>query len=120
MSAENKREARNKARAAVNKWAIGFASVAWIPGSHIALTAGDFAMVIQLGSIYGVDIDRAAAGTIFATVAAPFVGSKVAETLLDFIPILGWAAKIGVAASVTKALGEALIHYFHDCSPLPE
>ena len=120
MSAENKREAEKKARAAVKKWAIGFASVAWIPGSHIALTAGDLAMVIQLGTIYAVDLDRATAGAVFATVAAPFVGSKVAETVLDFIPVLGWAAKVGVAASVTKGLGEALIHYFHDCSPLPE
>lgn len=77
-------------------------------------------MVVQIGSVYGVDLDRAGAGAVFATIAAPLIGSKIAHTVLDFIPVIGWAAKSAVAAGVTKAVGEALIHYFTDCSPLPE
>jgi uncharacterized protein (DUF697 family) len=120
MAAENRRQAEQIARAAINKWAIGCASVAWIPGSHWVMTAGDVTMVVQVGSIYAVPMDKTQAGALFATVAAPLVGSKVAHTILDFIPIIGWAAKSAVAAVVTKVVGEALIKYFHDCSPLPE
>ena len=119
MAASNKNEARAQARSAVNKWAIGFASFAWIPGIHYAMTAADLAMVVQVGSIYSVDLDRTAAGSIFATVAAPFIGSKIAHGILDFIPWL-WPAKSAVAYGVTKMVGESLIHYFHDCSPPPE
>jgi uncharacterized protein (DUF697 family) len=120
MTASNKRQAQEQARSAINKWALGFASVAWIPGSHYVMTGGDVTMVIQVGSIYGVDLDRTTAGAAFTTIAAPLIGSKVAHSVLDFVPILGWAAKSAVAAGVTKAVGEALIVYFHDCSDLPE
>jgi uncharacterized protein (DUF697 family) len=120
MAASNKRQAKEQARSAINKWALGFASVAWIPGSHYVMTEGDITMVIQIGSIYGVDLDRTTAGAVFTTIAAPLIGSKIAHSVLDFVPVLGWAAKSAVAAGVTKAVGEALIVYFHDCSNLPE
>jgi uncharacterized protein (DUF697 family) len=120
MPALNKREAETKARSAINKWAIGFASVAWIPGSHYVMTAGDLTMIIQIGSIYDVDLDKTSAAAVFATVAAPLIGSKIAHSILDFIPIIGWGIKSVIAGAVTKGVGEALIKYFHDCSPLPE
>ena len=41
------------------------------------------------------------------------------SSILDFIPVVGWGVKSAVAAGVTKAVGEALISYFDDCSPLP-
>lgn len=119
MAAYNKRQAKEEARSAINKWAIGFAAVAWIPGSHYVMTGGDLTMVIQVGSIYGVDLDRTEAAAIFTTIAAPLIGSKVAHSLLDFVPVVGWGIKSAVAAGVTKAVGEALISYFHDCSMLP-
>ena len=120
MVAPNKRIARDKAHSAINKWAIGFASVAWIPGSHYVMTGGDLTMVVQVGSIYGVDMDKTTAANVFTTIAAPLVGSKLAHSALDFVPILGWAAKSAIAASVTKVVGEALIAYFDDCSDLPD
>ncbi|GAB4025622.1 hypothetical protein [Spirosoma koreense] len=120
MPARNKREAETLASSAINKWAIGFASVAWIPGSHYAMGAGDLAMVVQVGSIYNVDLDRTAAGSVFTSVAAPLIGSKVAHSILDFLPGIGWAAKSAVALGTTKFVGQALIHYFKDCSPLPD
>lgn len=120
MAASNKREAREKARRAVNAWSAGFASVAWIPGSHYIMAAGDLTMVIQVGSIFEVELDKAGAAAVFATVAAPLIGSKIAHSILDFIPVIGWAAKSVVALTVTKGVGETLISYFHDCSDLPE
>ncbi len=119
MVASSKSQARTQARSAIDKWALGFAAVAWIPGSHYAMTAGDVSMVMQVGSIFDVHLDKIAAGQIFATVAAPLIGSKVAHSVLDFVPVVGWAAKSVVAAGVTKGVGEALIGYFNDCSTLP-
>lgn len=119
MAAPSKREAREQARNAVNKWSIGFASVAWIPGSHYVSTAADIAMVVQIGEFYGVDLDSTSASALFATVAAPLVASKLAHTILDFIPVLGWVGKSAVAAAVTKAVGAALINYFEERSSLP-
>jgi uncharacterized protein (DUF697 family) len=118
MAAQNKNEAGVQARAAINKWAMGFTAVAWIPCIHYVLTAADVVMVVQVGTIYGVDLDRASAGVVFSTVAGPFLGRTVAHGILDFIPWL-WPIKSAVAYGVTKAIGEALIGYFHDCSPLP-
>ena len=120
MSARNKREAEELANTAINKWAAGFAAVAWIPGSHYLMTAGDLTMVVQVGSIYHVDLDRTAAGSIFTSVAAPMIGSKIAHTVLDFFPVFGWIVKSAVALGVTKVVGTALIQYFRDCSPLPD
>ncbi|MDJ0553186.1 MAG: hypothetical protein QNJ68_01840 [Microcoleaceae cyanobacterium MO_207.B10] len=120
MAAYSKSQARTQARSAIDKWALGFVAVAWIPGSHYAMGAGDITMVMQVGSIFGVDLDRTAAAQVFTIVAAPLIGSKVAHSILDFFPGVGWAAKSVVAGGVTKGVGEALIGYFNDCSDLPE
>ena len=53
MPASNKREARIQATDAINKWALGLASTAWIPGSHYVMMAGDLTFVVQVGTIYG-------------------------------------------------------------------
>ncbi len=120
MAATNKRQAREEARSAINKWALGFASVAWFPGSHYLMTAGDVTMVIQIGSIFDVNLDQTQAGALFTTIAAPLIGSKIAHSALDFFPVVGWGIKSAVAAGVTKSVGEALILYFNGCSNLPE
>ena len=120
MPEKNRQEAKKSAKKIINKWSIGFASVAWIPGSHYVMAAGDLALVMQVGSVFGVELDRTAAATVFTSVAAPLIGSFIANSVLDFIPILGWIAKSGVSYGVTKAVGGALIAYFNDCSPLPE
>jgi hypothetical protein len=69
MAASTKRQAKEQARSAINKWALGFAGVAWIPGSHYVMTGGDVT--------YGVDLDKTTTGAVFATIAAPLIGSKI-------------------------------------------
>ena len=120
MAARNKRAAEEEANKAIVKWAAGFASVAWIPGSHYAMAPGDIAMVMQLGSIFDVPLDRETAGVVFSSVAAPIIGSKVAHSILDFVPVVGWAAKSVIAGSVTWGVGKAMISYFRSCSKLPD
>jgi len=120
MTAQNRKEAQKQARSVVNKWALGLATIAWIPGSQYVTTGGDVAMVIKVAAIYGIELDKAGAGVVFTTVAAPLIASKAANSALDFVPVVGWAAKSAVAAGVTKAVGEALIAYFEEESSLPE
>lgn len=42
----------------------------------------------------------------------------IADTVLTYIPVFGWAAKTVTAGSVTALLGGALISYFKERSPL--
>jgi len=119
MTCSTKREAREKAKKIVNGWALGLAATAWIPGSHYVMAAGDYALVEQLGSVFDVSVNKTEAAQIFTLIAVPLVGSKVAHSILDFIPVLGWGVKSVVAAGATKAAGEALIKYFYNCSKLP-
>ena len=51
---------------------------------------------------------------VAAAVSASVTGKIVAGELLSLFPGIGWALKSVVAGAVTKALGEALISYFHD------
>ncbi len=119
MAARNKYEAKEKARSAVNSWSVGLAATAWIPGSGYVMTAGDIAMVIQVGKIYGVDLETSGAATVLTSIAAPLIGRTVAYGILDFIPIFGWGIKSVVSLGVSKTIGETIIAYFEDCSPLP-
>ena len=120
MAADSKSEARREARSVVNQWAVKFAAIAWIPGSHYAMSGADTIMVTELALLFDVDMDKATLAGVFTSVAAPLIGSKLAHTALDLVPGVGWVAKSAVAAGVTKKIGDGLIDYFDDHSPLPE
>lgn len=120
MAASNKSEAREMARDIINAWSIGSFSVAWIPGSNYAIGSGDLSMTIKVGSLFGIELDRAQAAQVFTSVAAPLINSNTAHSILDFIPILGWAVKPVVAFGATERVGIALINYFNNRSNLPE
>ena len=120
MTAPNNKIAKKEARSVINKWAMGFAGIAWLPGSQLALSGGDVLMVIQVGKIYGFDLDKTEALGILTSIAATITGRTIVHSLLDFVPVIGWGAKPVVAASVTKAVGKALIAYFEERSNLPD
>ena len=42
-----------------------------------------------------------------------------ASEMLSFVPIAGWAAKAAIAGGIRKGMGEAVINYFKERSPLP-
>ena len=120
MSASNKREAREDAMKVVKAWSIGISSAAWIPASTIMNVGGEIRMVKEIGSIFGVELDKEEAANLLATVTQPLMGRSVAGSILDFIPIIGWAIKPFIANEVTLKIGEALIEHFNNCSDLPE
>ncbi len=118
-SAATKSEAKERATKLVNSWSIGFAVTAWIPGASIAMTPVDISMIIKIGSIFGIKLDGRTASEIFTSVVVPLLTSKATITALDFIPVIGWAAKSAISVSVTQTVGKALIEYFNNRSTLP-
>jgi uncharacterized protein (DUF697 family) len=107
-------EATDNARSLVNKWTAGAAAVSWVPGSTLVLGFADYAMIRAVAEAYGVDTydKEAVVGVITAASSG-----KLAVELLSFIPVFGWIAKAGIAAGITKAVGEAVINYFQERSP---
>ena len=118
MPASSKTEARSKSLRVVHVWAVIFAMIAWIPLSHFALVAGDVLLVYQIGSIFGIHFTASRAGSAFAVILAPLVGSLVAHSLMDASCAL-IVAKPFVALLVTEGIGYLLIWHFEHCSPLP-
>lgn len=107
-------EAEENARSIVNIWTGGAAAVSWVPGSTLVLGTADWAMINKVANAFGVKEYNKEA--VVATVAA-CTGGKWAAEALSFIPVAGWAVKAVIASGMTKALGEAVIRYFRNCSP---
>lgn len=111
---------KEKATSWVNGYAAtggGVAAAAIIPGATTAaLFTLETTMVIHIGRIYrGQQFTKEDAVAVVG--AAGFagtvgLGSKIAMEGLNFFPIIGWAIKGGIAASVIKTLGTLIIKYF--------
>jgi uncharacterized protein (DUF697 family) len=114
-------QAEKEAREAVDKWAAGAIAVGWIPGSSIALGAGDVGMVMHVAYIFGIEITTQQVGVILAGIMAPVVAGRTGHILADIglslIPGWGWGVKAAVAGVVKKAMGESVIQYFKIRSP---
>ena len=107
--------AESQARAVVNKWALAAGAVSWVPGSALALGAADYAMIRSVAQAFSVTNYNAEA--VVAIMAASGTGLMASEAL-SFIPIAGWAVKAVVAGGIMKGMGEAVIKYFRERSPL--
>jgi len=109
---------KTRARRWVNGYAIagtGVVIAAVIPGStSAALVAMEGHMCYQIGKIYRGDDytmqEAVAAARVvgMVAVAAPLLAMEA----LNAIPFAGWAVKGGIAGSVIKTLGEAIIAYY--------
>lgn len=108
-------QAEQEARKALNAWTAGAAAVGWVPGSMFALAAADLKIVKDIAKAFGVESYNIE--EISAAVGATITGKIVAAEALSFIPVYGWAIKSGVAAAVTKTMGETMINYFKKRSP---
>ena len=113
-------QAEKQARKIVDNWVAGAVLTGWIPGSSFFLAAADTVMIRQVADAFGVGvIDMDAIAAHLGGLIASAVGGSLATELLGAIPLVGWAAKsLGMAAKA-QLIGEAVIEYFHDLSPLP-
>jgi len=72
-------------------------------------------MVAKVAEIYHVHSYDTSA--LASAIGAALAG-KAASEFLSFIPVVGWIAKGAAAAGVTKAVGEIIIEYMRERSPL--
>lgn len=115
--------AKTVARKLVNNYSFGGGAFALIPipGVHsLGLTLAEAKLAADIARIYGVKPYGIVWKIILKAVMLSYGGSAALKVLgegLNFIPIIGWAAKSIVATSVVKGFGEVVILYFEGKFP---
>ena len=109
-------KARQQAKKIVKNYVALSAGGGWVPHAYVAMTPMLAKMCRDIAKCF--QVTDYAAETVIGTVSASVASHAVADTVLTYIPVFGWAAKAAVAGSVTFSLGEALIEYFEKRSPL--
>lgn len=116
-----KTEATQKANEIVENWATGALLTGWIPGSAVFLTVADTVMIRRIADVFAVgvfDMDAVKAH-LGGLVAAGVLGGIVGE-VAGLIPVVGWVTKsLGMRAKAL-IIGEAVIEYFREKSPLAD
>jgi uncharacterized protein (DUF697 family) len=103
----------------VNNWVIGAAATGWIPFSAFFLAAADMLMIRQVADKFGIGVfDEAAVKAHLSGIIGSSIGSALAAEVLGWIPGVGWAGKSAGTAAKAKLIGEAVIDYFKENSPL--
>lgn len=90
---------------------IGFVPI--IPGADLPiLTLNQAKMVLQIAAAYGQEMDKNRAKELAAVVGGAYLFRVIARELVEFVPVLGFLIKPGVAYGGTAAVGNAAIEYF--------
>lgn len=105
--------------ASISAAAVGGGAVA-IPvvGSFIslmdesAITPIQITMIMSLGRVFGVTMDKTTAASLLTAMLAAKVGRKVSGFLAGLVPVLGPIVNGGTAASITEAIGWTTVTYF--------
>lgn len=77
-----------------------------------AITPIQIAMLISLGKVFEVSMDKTTAASLLTGMVAAKVGRKVAGFFAGLVPGLGAAVNGGTAASITESIGWAAVAYF--------
>ena len=98
---------------AIENAGVGFAAI--IPGADMpVMTANQFKMVLQIAAAYGQSLSADRAKELAAVTGGAFALRTVARNVVGTVPVLGWAAKAGIAYAGTQAMGHAAIEYFEN------
>lgn len=91
----------------------GIGLVSFIPGADLPImTVNQVKMVLQIAAAYGREMDVDRLKELAAVVGGAYVCRTLARELVEFVPVLGFAVRAGVAYGGTAALGYAVIDYF--------
>jgi len=91
------------------------AGLAQIPGSDsLIIVPIQVTMIISLGLVFGKVVSKETATSLLKTFTATFVGRKVSQVLIGWIPGIGNAINASTAAGVTEALGWYVANKFSD------
>ncbi len=85
----------------------------FIPGADMpVLTATQMRLVLRIAACYGEEIGQQRAIELLGVLGAGFGFRAVARSMLDFVPIAGWALQSAIAYAGTRAVGQAAVEYF--------
>lgn len=117
---KTKSQAEAEAQMIVEKWVTRAVLTGWLPGSALFLTAADTVMIRQVADAFGVGVfDMDAVKAHLGGLVAAAVGGGMVAEVAGWIPFVGWAAKSVGMGVKANAIGEAVIEYFREQSPLP-
>ena len=77
-----------------------------------AITPIQIAMIVSLGKVFDVSLDKTTAATLLTAMVTAKVGRKIAGFFAGLVPGLGSVVNGGTAASITEAVGWASVAYF--------
>jgi hypothetical protein len=114
-----KSEAEQRAREIVNKWAAGALLGGWVPGASFIFAGTDMVMIRQVADTFGVGtFDSDAIGAAIGGATASGIAGIAITEAVGWIPLIGLPAKSALMSAKAKAIGEIVIDYFKDLSPL--
>lgn len=91
----------------------GIGLVPFIPGADLPImTLNQAKMVLQIAAAYGHEMDKNRAKELVAVVGSAYLCRALVRELAEFVPVLGFAIRTGVAYGATSALGHAVIEYY--------
>ncbi|MDE7245664.1 MAG: hypothetical protein K2O18_17060 [Oscillospiraceae bacterium] len=105
-------------RSVIHKYAAAGAATAGalpVGADAVALAAEEVAMVIQIGSLFGISLSKAGAEGIIAAYLGGLVGGTIFEVANVGYPFT-IPVKIAIATGVIEGLGNAAYNYFEKCS----
>lgn len=77
-----------------------------------AITPIQIAMIVSLGKVFYVSLDKTTAASLLTGMVTAKVGRKVAGFFAGLVPGLGSVVNGGTAASITEGVGWAAVAYF--------
>lgn len=91
----------------------GIGLVPLIPGADLPImTLNQAKMVLQIAAAYGHAMDKDRAKELIAVVGGAYLCRTLARELVEFVPVLGFAIRSGIAYGGTAAVGYGVIEYF--------
>lgn len=91
----------------------GIGLIPFMPGADLPiLTLNQVKMVLQIAAAYGQEMDWDRIKEMAAVVGGAYLCRTLARELVEFVPVLGFIIRAGVAYGGTAAIGNAAIEYF--------
>ena len=91
----------------------GIGLVPFIPGADLPLmTLNQAKMVMQIAAAYGHGMNKDRWKELLSVIGTAYLSRMLARELTEFIPVLGFVFRTGIAYGSTSALGYAVIEYY--------
>ena len=91
----------------------GIGLVPFIPGADLPLmTLNQAKMVMQIAAAYGHGMNKNRWKELLSVIGTAYLSRMLARELTEFIPVLGFVFRTGIAYGSTSALGYAVIAYY--------